>query len=42
MPDNAKLIYKGGETELPLIHGNEGDKAIDIRDPRRKHGPDNI
>ena len=35
MSDNAKLTYKGEETELPLIQGAEGDAAIDIRSLRK-------
>jgi citrate synthase len=30
MPETAKIILEGKEIELPVIHGSEGEKAIDI------------
>ncbi|MBN1225854.1 MAG: citrate synthase [Deltaproteobacteria bacterium] len=38
MKDKAILTYEGKSYELPVIHGSEGDKAIDITNLRKDIG----
>jgi citrate synthase len=38
MKDKAILTYEGKNYELPVIHGSEGDKAIDITNLRKEIG----
>jgi len=38
MKNKAILTYEGKNYELPVIHGSEGDKAIDITNLRKKIG----
>ena len=35
---DAKLTYDGGELDLPLLTGSEGERGIDISQLRRKTG----
>ncbi len=35
---HATLTIEGNEYDIPIIHGTEGDKAIDIRRLRRDTG----
>lgn len=35
---DAKLTYEGGECDLPMLTGTEGERALDISELRRKTG----